>query len=141
MTDAVAIEKRVPPDDIGLKAAAEANPGGWVYDIDWQYPDEQPVPPEAIRGAWKVSEDGFLSGDYAPNARYRPIEMPKRELKPYMHAAARSNADEWMVEMDPAAEPLFPDIPEELIRGWWYVDKRGQITGQFRPNALYRAPR
>jgi hypothetical protein len=140
VTDAISTEKRVPPDDVGLKAAAEANPGGWVYDIDWSYPDDQPVPPEAIRGSWKVGDDGFLTGEYAPNARYRPIETPQRKLKPYMHAAARSNVDQWIIEMDPTAEPLFPEIPAELIRGWWYVDRSGKITGQFRPSASYRNP-
>ncbi len=32
------------------------------------------VPPERIRGAWKVNAEGEIIGEFVPNARYRPIE-------------------------------------------------------------------
>jgi len=53
-----------------------------------------------------------------------------------MHAAAKTNRDQWIVEIDPRGEAHFPNIPPALIRGWWYVDKAGKITDQFRPNSL-----
>ena len=139
MTDATpAYETRIPPqDDAALAAAAKDSPGGWVYDIDRPYPDDQYVPPEAIRGSWKVGEDGLLTGLYASNPRYRPIRRGARTLKPYMHEVARTNAGQWMAEIDPRGEPLFPDVPEHLIRGWWLVAADGTISEEFRPNSLY----
>ena len=137
MSDDVQTEQRVPPDDPSLVAAAKAGPGQWVYDIDRPYPADQPVPPEAIRGSWQVDDAGRLTGQYARNPRYRAIEHPTRTLEPYVHATARTNRDQWIVEIDPRGEASFPDIPPHLIRGWWYVDPSGVITDQFRPNSLW----
>jgi len=131
---------RVPPDDSRLREAAKAHSGGWVYEIDRSYPPDQHVPPEAIRGSWEVGSDGKLTGKYARNERYRAVELSQRLLKPYMHAAAKTNRDQWIVEIDERGEKFFPDIPPSLVRGWWYVDKTGKITQEFRPNSLWEPP-
>jgi hypothetical protein len=131
-------ELRTPPFPQDLVSKAAEMPGGWVYDIDWSYPPDQSVPPEAIRGSWEVDAQGKLTGRYARNPRYRPVELSERTLKSYMHAAARTNREQWIAEIDPRGERLFPQIPQELIRGWWYVDKNGQITRQFRPNSFWK---
>jgi hypothetical protein len=54
------------------EAAAEAklNPGGWVYAIEGDYAPEGAVPREAIRGAWKVDNDGMLTGEFIPNPNF-----------------------------------------------------------------------
>jgi len=135
--DRVKFEMRPLPQEPELIAAARANPGGWVYEVDRPYPAEQQVPPEAIRGSWEVNPDGKLTGKYARNLRYRPVQRSSRRLKQYMHAAARTNRDQWIVEIDPRGETHFPNIPASLIRGWWYVDKTGTITDQFRPNSKW----
>lgn len=55
-------------------AQAKLNPGGWVLVVDgYKGPPEQ-VPPARIRGAWKVDQEGNISGEFIPNPRYRPIE-------------------------------------------------------------------
>lgn len=131
------MEHRTPPADPALHDAARHHPGEWVYDIDWPYPATQRTPPEAIRGGWEVAPDGRLTGLFTPNARYRPIEQCSRILKPYVHAAADTNRDQWIVEIDPRGEDRFPDIPEALIRGWWYVDVHGKVTDRFRPNSRW----
>jgi len=136
--DSVKFEMRRPPNDRQLLGAAKGQPGGWVYEVDRQYPSDQYVPPEAIRGSWEVGADGKLTGKYAGNPRYRPIEQSTRVLKPFMHAAAKTNRDQWIVEIDERGEKLFPDIPPSLVRGWWYVDKYGKITKEFRPNSLWK---
>ena len=70
--------------------------------------------------------------------RYRPIvSKSSGALKAYMHAAAKTNKNQWMVEIDPRAEDLFPNIPQNLIKGWWYVDKDGRITDKFRHNSQW----
>jgi hypothetical protein len=59
---------RQPP-----KAAVEEakqNPGGWVYEIDQKFDPNGAVPPEGVIGAWKVDDDGIISGDFIPNPRY-----------------------------------------------------------------------
>jgi len=131
-------EMREPPNDPKLVQAAAAQPGGWVYEIDWDYPENQRTPPEAICGGWEISPDGKFTGKYAVNPRYRPIQHSDRKLKPFMHAGARAYPSRWIVESDPRGEKLFPDIPEDLIRGWWYVDAEGKITNQFRPNSKWK---
>lgn len=139
MNESVHTEQRVLPDDPVLVAAARAAPGQWVYDIDRPYPPDQPVPPEAIRGSWQVDGSGRLTGQYARNARYRAIERSSRVLEPYVHAAAKTHRDQWIVETDPRGEALFPEVPPHLVRGWWYVDREGRVTDQFRPNSQWTA--
>ncbi|HBN76809.1 MAG TPA: hypothetical protein DD473_13515 [Planctomycetaceae bacterium] len=50
---------------------AISNPGGWVYAIDGEYDPNGVVPPEAIKGAWKVDEYGKIVGDFIQNPNYR----------------------------------------------------------------------
>jgi len=134
---ALKLEKRMPPADHALIEAAAQTPGGWVYDIDWPYGPSEHVPPEAIRGSWEVDANGKMTGQFAVNDRYRPIVFTLRTLKPYMHAAAKANPDQWIVEIDESAEHLFPAIPPSGQRGWWYVDKHGTITRKFRANSEF----
>ena len=63
-------ERRVPPPQ-AIQQAARV-PGGWVYEIVGSYGPNDSIPPERIRGAWRVLPDGRLSGEFAPNPRYRP---------------------------------------------------------------------
>lgn len=55
-------------------AQARLNPGGWVLVVDAYDGPADKVPPERIRGAWKVNAEGEIIGEFVPNARYRPIE-------------------------------------------------------------------
>ncbi|MCK9195168.1 MAG: hypothetical protein M0P19_14990 [Nevskia sp.] len=54
-----------------VKAARE-NPNGWVYKIEGSFGPTEYVPPEAVVGAWKVSADGKLTGEFLPNPNYKP---------------------------------------------------------------------
>ena len=133
MNDSVHTEQRVLPDDPVLVAAARAAPGQWVYDIDRPYPPDQPVPPEAIRGSWQVDGSGRLTGQYARKARYRAIERSSRVLEPYVHAAAKTHRDQWIVETDPRGEALFPEVPPHLVRGWCMsIERAGSPTSSVR---------
>ncbi len=134
----VEYEFRKPPRTDALVAATRSRADTWVYDIDRAYPPEQPVPSEAIVGSWEVDRLGNLTGRFARNDRYRPVERCTRLLKPYVHAAAKSNRDQWIVEIDERGESSFPDIPPHLVRGWWYVDADGRVSDQFRPNSLWQ---
>lgn len=54
-----------------IKAARE-NANGWVYKIEGSFGPTEHVPPEAVVGAWKVNENGNLTGEFMPNPKYKP---------------------------------------------------------------------
>jgi hypothetical protein len=60
-----------------LQEQARSNPGGWVYEVVGDYGPTDAVPPEAIRGAWKVDDSGSLTGEYQPNPKFRPQSTSK----------------------------------------------------------------
>jgi hypothetical protein len=62
------VADRTPPPN--LIAEALRVPGGWVYEIVGEFEPDQAVPPEAIKGAWKVDDDGKLTGEYRANPRF-----------------------------------------------------------------------
>jgi hypothetical protein len=55
-----------------LLEEARTKPGGWVYEIDPRYDPDGAVPPEGIKGGWKVGDDGLPTGEYQANPNYRP---------------------------------------------------------------------
>lgn len=131
----------VEPFSADMIAEARANPGGNVYQIDWQYPDDQAVPREAIVGGWKVDQQGQLTGEFVDNPNYRPVRQACRVPQEYMSRVLESGQhyrNQWFVEIDPAHHDRFPDVPDEWRIGSWYVGADGNFTGQFRPNAKYQ---
>ena len=60
--------KKTPP----MEAINEALncPNGWVYEIDGTFNRDEETPPQAIKGAWKVNENGLIVGDFIPNPNY-----------------------------------------------------------------------
>ena len=60
--------KKTPPK----KAVEESlkNPNAWVYEIDSAFGNDENVPPQAIKGAWKVNEKGIIVGGFIPNPNY-----------------------------------------------------------------------
>jgi hypothetical protein len=60
-------------EDVPLDAREEAkkNPGGWVYKIEGDFSPQDYVPPEAIVGAWKVDNNGNITGEFIPNPNFR----------------------------------------------------------------------
>jgi hypothetical protein len=62
-----------------IRAMAEAklNPGGWVYAIEGDYGPNDAVPPQAIKGAWKIDDNGEIEGDFIPNPKFVPPDQRK----------------------------------------------------------------
>ena len=54
-------------------AEARQNPNGWVYAMDGVADPNGAVPPERIKGAWKVNAKGEIEGEFIPNPNYRPL--------------------------------------------------------------------
>ena len=57
-----------PPQE-AIKEALK-HPNGWVYEIDEAFKNKLNVPPQAIKGAWKVDENGIIVGEFIPNPNY-----------------------------------------------------------------------
>ena len=128
-----------------MREEARKNPGGYVYEIDWRYPDWQAVPPEAIKGTWKVDDTGKLTDQYEENLNYRAVKIAKRPPPQYLLDTTANplpggitDNGQWMMEIDPNYGDLYPNIPAEGFTGAWYVGEDGRYTGQFRPNPLYK---
>ena len=70
---------QIDPPRLTAAAIAEAkqNPNGWVYAMDGVADPNGDVPPQRIRGAWKVNSKGEIEGEFIPNPNYRPIEPVK----------------------------------------------------------------
>lgn len=59
--------RRPPPD--AIKEALK-QPNGWVYEIDGGFKYDDAIPPQAIKGAWKVNKNGVIVGEFVPNPNY-----------------------------------------------------------------------
>ncbi|MGZ3757657.1 MAG: hypothetical protein ACXVAY_19665 [Mucilaginibacter sp.] len=57
------------PSKEAIKEALK-HPNGYVYAIDRAFDNSEEVPPQAIKGAWKVNEHGFIVGQFIPNPNY-----------------------------------------------------------------------
>lgn len=66
---------RQPPAE--LLAEAKRAPGGFVYEIEGHFNEGERVPPESIKGAWTVDDQGDLTGEYKANPNYRPRAQPE----------------------------------------------------------------
>ena len=67
----------VPEITVATLTEAKQNPGGWVYAIEGDYGPNDGVPPEAVRGAWKVDDNGMIEGDFIPNPNFMPAKQRK----------------------------------------------------------------
>jgi hypothetical protein len=63
----------IPTITAAAIAEAKTRPNGWVYAMDGISDPNGAVPPERIRGAWKVNGNGEIEGDFIPNPNYRPL--------------------------------------------------------------------
>lgn len=59
---------------------AKRNPNGWVYRIAGSFAPNEPVPPEAIVGAWKVDAEGRIAGEFIANKNYDSSRWPSRPV-------------------------------------------------------------
>jgi hypothetical protein len=52
-------------------AEAKRTPNGYVYAVEGMHGSDA-VPPQAIKGAWKVDSHGNIVDDFIPNPNYVP---------------------------------------------------------------------
>lgn len=58
-------------NDPKLIKEAKNNPNGWVYVVDQEFEEQENVPTQFIKGAWKVDENGEVIGTFIPNPNYK----------------------------------------------------------------------
>ncbi len=58
---------------------ARKHPGGWVYRIAGVFRDSDPIPAEAVVGAWQVDESGKIFGKFRCNPNYGNASWPFSE--------------------------------------------------------------
>jgi hypothetical protein len=69
-----------------------------------------------------------------PFGRKRPAPP---EPTPAMHEEAKRNPGGWVYVVDGTFGPN-DVLPADRIIGAWKVDRRGHLTGTFKPNPEYR---
>ncbi len=66
------MEKIKPTKEAILEALKK--PNGWVYAVDKAFENIEEVPREAIKGAWKVDQNGVITGNFIPNPNYKDLD-------------------------------------------------------------------
>lgn len=129
---------------VAMQAQALLNPNGFVHEINFLFLEDQFVPPEFIKGGWKVDKNGILTGVFSENQDFREIINASRLPREYMlqmEAERFSNnfayAKQWFMEIDPSYDSHFPNIPKEGYTGRWYIDESDKFNGWFCPNPNY----
>ena len=68
---------------------------------------------------------------------FRRNKNARPEPTPAMHEEARRNPGGWVYVVDGTFGPN-EVVPADRIIGSWKVDRRGNLTGKFKPNPEYR---
>jgi hypothetical protein len=67
-----------------IREQARLAGGGWLDEVVGTHDPSRPVPMTAIKGAWRLDENGELTGEYVANPTY--YEEPRRKVVcPYAH--------------------------------------------------------
>lgn len=69
-------EEIVKPSDETIRQAKSC-PNGWIYEIEGSYQPDEVVPPESIRGAWKVDAEGNIEGNFVFNPNFQSKNLKK----------------------------------------------------------------
>lgn len=108
--------ERTPP--AALIAEAARQPGGWVAQIDQALigdPDGY-IPPEAIRGTWKVDDAGQLTGEFQPNPKYGPPQDDFTKLLSTDHFLHWLGDDPATTIRGSVAEIIDEQVPGATVR-------------------------
>lgn len=127
MTDPA--DRRTPPPE--LVAAAAANPGGSVAEIDHDVvgdPDGY-VPAEAVVGVWEVGADGRLTGQFHANPRYGPVRDDVTRLTGGGHWLGWLGDDPAGAVRDSVAGMLTDQVPGSTVPWMKITDEPRYLTG------------
>lgn len=63
--------KKTPEITEEIKSKAKKMPNAYLYTIDGNFKESDYIPPEKIIGAWKVDQNGDISGEFIHNPQYK----------------------------------------------------------------------
>ena len=129
-----------PPAE--LVAEAVRHPGGSVAEIDSTLigdPDGY-IPPEAIRGVWKVDVTGQLTGEFQPNPKHGPPQDDFTKLTGTDHFLDWLGDDPSATIRESVAEIVDEQVPGATVRWMKITDEPRYLTAGRRivddPNSL-----
>jgi hypothetical protein len=119
-----------------MRAKAETIPNSWLPVVAPGIDENGAVVPDAAIGRYRVDDQGRITEDFVPNARYHPLPVPPVTAE--MRQTAKSRPDGWIEVLDPIhAESDSPGRPAGVV-GRYPVDQAGEVTGDFQFNPAYR---
>ncbi|GAB3189401.1 hypothetical protein FHX75_111228 [Micromonospora palomenae] len=120
--------KVVPP--ASLLAEAARNPGGSVAEIDQTLISDPNgyIPAEAVRGVWKVDEEGQLTGEFPPNPKYGPVRDDFTRLVSTGHFLDWLGDDPAETFRQSVAEIIDQQVPGATVRWMKITDEPRFLT-------------
>ncbi|MGK5732914.1 hypothetical protein [Streptomyces sp. URMC 124] len=122
------ISQSPPPE---LVAEAAANPGGSVAVIDPDLVSDPNgyVPGEAVRGVWRVGEDGKLTGEFVKNPNYGPPKDDFTKLTDSEHWLDWLGEQPAVAVRDSIAGVLDGQVPGTVVEWIKVLDVPRYLTG------------
>ena len=56
---------------------AKRRPNGHVFEVNGELGPSESVPPDRIKGAWRVDAEGRIVGEFIPNPHYQTKDPPE----------------------------------------------------------------
>lgn len=112
-------------------------PNSWMYAISAEFTDKDYVPPEAIRGAWRIGSTKSIEGEFQENENYIHGLKSTKNWPVYLNVIAKEHSNGWVYDIDKEYRNA-ETVPQSRIVGSWKVDETGMILPVFYPNKDYR---
>jgi hypothetical protein len=126
------LQRNVPVTE-AMRTQARTAPSSWLPVVAPGIDESGTVLPDAALGRYRVDEQGGITDEFVPNARYRPLPIPP--VTPEMRETAKSRPGEWIEVLDPMhTEPVAP----AAVAGRYPVSQAGEIVEDFQPSPSYR---
>jgi len=114
----------------------EQPPNSWLYAISSEFAETDYVPPEAVKGAWRVNDNRQIEGDFTANDNFIPGLKYDLDWPLYLEPIAKNHANGWVYDIDKEYRAE-ENVPKSRIKGSWKVDENGKILPVFFPNENY----
>jgi hypothetical protein len=125
--------QRNVPITAAMRAQAQSSPNSWFPVVAPGIDENGVVVPDAALGRYRIDDQGRITDEFVPNARYQPLPVPP--VTPEMRETARTRPGGWIEVLDPMyTEP----VPSAGVVGRYPVDQAGEVTGDFLLNPAYR---
>lgn len=128
--------QRNVPITAEMRATAETIPNSWLPVVAAGIDENGAVVPDAAIGRYRVDDQGRITGDFVPNARYQPLPIPP--VTAGMRQTAKARPGGWIEVLDPIHADSDSPVGPAGVAGRYPVDQAGEVTGNFQLNPAYR---